>query len=173
MRLIRMKIKCDNFFFSFCANAFHGTDSLWVPFGDGGWAGSGGYGVSREFQLRNDKVSGQQQSLSHKKKSFLWGVNKTSALSLSLSLSHFLGIFAFCVLGILLKPQVAWLHPTRENLAKTTQWGSLYLPLPWQRNLFTNLICLPRPAQLGRAKNHRSTFSHSTGGLRNQGRKFA
>lgn len=87
MRLIRMKIKCDNFFFSFCANAFHGTDSLWVPFGDGGWAGSGGYGVSREFQLRNDKVSGQQQSLSHKKKSFLWGVNKTSALSLSLSLA--------------------------------------------------------------------------------------
>lgn len=128
MRLIRMKIKCDNFLFSFCANAFHGTDSLWVPFGDGGWAGSGGYGVSREFQLRNDKVSGQQQSLSHKKKSFLWGVNKTSALSLSLSLSHFLGIFAFCVLGIFLKPQVAWLHPTRENLAKTTRWGSLYLP---------------------------------------------
>lgn len=55
------------------------------------------------------------------------------SLSISLSLSHFLGIFAFCVLGIFLKPQVAWLHPTRENLAKTTQWGSLYLP-PFRGN---------------------------------------
>lgn len=97
MRLIRMKIKCDNFLFSFCANAFHGTDSLWVPFGDGGWAGSGGYGVSREFQLRNDKVSGQQQSLSHKKKFPMRRQQDERSLSLSLSLSRIFLVFSLFV----------------------------------------------------------------------------
>lgn len=96
MRLIRMKIKCDNFLFSFCANAFHGTDSLWVPFGDGGWAGSGGYGVSREFQLRNDKVSGQQQSLSHKKK-VSYEASTRRALSLYLPLSRIFLVFSLFV----------------------------------------------------------------------------
>jgi len=48
---------------------------------------AGGDGA-KEFQLANDKVSGQQQSLSHKKK-VSYGASTGRALS------HFLGISAF------------------------------------------------------------------------------
>lgn len=119
MRLIRMKIKCDNFFL-FLRQCFSWNGqfvgAIWVW----GW-GASGYGGSREFQLRNDKVSGQQQSLSHKK-SFLWGVNETTS-ALSLPFSWY---FRFlCVRNF---PQASCLIASNKGkFSKTTQWGSLYI----------------------------------------------
>jgi len=58
----------------------------------GKWGGDG----AKEFQLANDKVSGQQQSLNHKKK-FLMGRQRDELSPIFLAFLRFL-------FGIFLKP---------------------------------------------------------------------